>query len=175
MQDILVRNLLKITGSCTDLSLLGPVLVGFANGQVIQQVGRGASSKVTCGQISRIYLNNSPKLEITIECSHLYERNRATLRPNEDWIAINDPDKPIVFPFTWFRLPHKVSERHPVPKLKLENIKTDSRLWLCPESDPGHLNLFRLSLLRMFSVEAFENRTIQKLMRRLRVRLLKPQ
>lgn len=173
MQDIFIRNLLKITGSQTDPKLLVGVLPGFANGQIIRQIGRGSRSNITCGQISRVFLLDPTRREVTIECCRLYERRRpSSENPGGSWIVISDIDKPMVFPFTWFRLPNKETPKHPVPKLKLEDTESNSRCWLCPDTDPMHLELFRLSLLSMVCAETFENRTLRTIMRRLRVRLL---
>jgi hypothetical protein len=172
MQDILIRNLLLITGIRTDPKLLEPVLPGFANGQMLKQVGRGSSSRVYCGHISRVYLPDPSRRIIAIDCIHLFEKRRGDPNNPSEWIMTEDIGDPISFEFDWFRLPQKPSERHPIPKLKLERTANDTRCWLCPETDPAHLELFRLSIRRMICAESFESRAAQRLLRRLRVRLL---
>ncbi len=172
MQEILVRNLLRITGIKTDPHLLEHVLPGFANGQMLRQIGRGSSSKVHCGHISRVYVPDSSKKVIAIECIHLFEKRRGDPNNPSEWVMMEDLHHPVIFDFDWFRLPQKPSERHPVPKLKLENVTKDMRCWLCPETDPAHLELFRLSIRRMICAESFKTRSAQNLLRRLRVRLL---
>lgn len=172
MQEILIRNLLRITGIKTDPNLLEPVLPGFANGQMLKQVGRGSSSRVHCGHIARVYLPNPLEKVVAIECVHLYEKRRGDPNNPSEWVMTEDLADPVLFEFDWFRLPQKPSERHPVPKLKLESAKDNTRCWLCPETDPAHLELFRLSIRRMICAESFENRAAQNLLRKLRVRLL---
>ena len=142
---------------------LSVLLHAFSGGEFIAKIGRGEGSEVYDGKIDTVTIPNLSRRKICIQSRRVYKKVIGCNADFSDairWERIELPSGELVLDFDWFyQQPHRA-------RLKLES-KTD-RCWLCSDTDPINLGLFRTMLMTMFLEESRRKET---LFRRLRKRL----
>lgn len=145
----------------TDPKELSVLLPAFSGGEFIVKHGRGEGSEVYDGKIDTVTVPDISRRAICISSRQVYKKVigcGADFSAVIKWERIEFPSGELTFDFVWFyQQPRRA-------RLKLESA--GDRCWLCSDTDPINLALFRTMLMTMFLEEAKRKESFLKRLRR---------
>ena len=161
----------------TDTVRLSVLLPAFSGGEFITRKGRGKGSEVYYGKIEKVIIPHLTRQKICIHTKQVYKKVigcKADFSDTIRWEQVEFPSGELAFDYSWFyqQPRHARLKLEFVPKNedggKEESKEKYDRCWLCSDTDPINLELFRTMLMAMFLKESRRKET---LFRRLRKRL----